>query len=389
MCRIIFIILLALLPLSAHAENTVYVTSMRISPGLAKTVILFDLTAKTSGVVKFIPNDKRLLLKFENTEMKMRVTNARLGGSNVLTFSAKALPDHSVQFTFETNSDVQWSTEFIGGENSSAVQMKLEITSIDAVVKPDKTIKKADEITKQLSVAKPEKEKLFTIVIDAGHGGKDTGAIGKYGAREKDVVLTIAKKMAQKLGKQPGLRVVLTRQGDYYVPLRGRLSKARKVNADLFIAVHADAYFNNDVSGASVYALSQHGATNEASRWLAKQEKYSELDGIELDRLSDNSRMVRSVLIDLAQTATIRDSLRLGNKVLNALDRVSSLHYRHVEQAPFVVLKSPDIPSILIETGFISNPSEERQLKNAGYQDKLADAVCQGIQSYIKKYANN
>ncbi len=389
MCRIIFIILLALLPLSAHAENPVYLTGMRVSAGTAKTVIVFDLTAKTSGVIKFIPRDKHLLLKFENTAMKMRVANARLGDANVLKFSAQTLPDDVVQFTFETMGDVQWTTEFIGGEKSSPVQMKLEIISIDATVKPEKKVEKPAEISKPLSSVKPDKKKLFTVVIDAGHGGKDTGAVGEHGTHEKAIVLTIAKKIAAKLAKEPGLRVVMTRKRDHYVPLRGRLNQARRVNADLFIAVHADAYFNDDVRGASVYALSQHGATNEASRWLAKQEKYPELDGIELDRLADTSRMVRSVLIDLAQTATIRDSLRLGNKVLNALDRVSSLHYRHVEQAPFVVLKSPDIPSILIETGFISNPHEEMQLRDAAYQDKLADAVCNGINAYIKKYANN
>ena len=231
------------------------------------------------------------------------------------------------------------------------------------------------------------KSHLFTIVIDAGHGGKDPGAIGRSGLREKDVVLNIAKKIAERLEKNQGIRIVMTRSGDYYVPLRARLNTARRDDADLFIAVHADAYFNNKATGASVYALSQHGATSEASRWLMQQENHSEIDGIKFDNLSDRSRMVRSVLIDLSQTATIRDSLRLGNKVLDALDRISLLHHNQVEQAPFVVLKSPDIPSILIETGFITNPDEELRLFNPRYQDKLADAIAHGVQAYIRKYA--
>jgi N-acetylmuramoyl-L-alanine amidase len=227
------------------------------------------------------------------------------------------------------------------------------------------------------------KQSTYTIVIDPGHGGKDTGAIGKHGAREKDVVLQIAKKMAVKLKKIPGVTVILTRARDVYLPLRTRLHIARKYNADLFIAVHADAYFNHRAQGASVYALSQRGATSEAARWLVKQEKYAELDGIAFDDLPDQSRMLRSVLIDLAQTATIRDSVMLGNRLLSALDDISALHHRHVTQAPFVVLKSPDIPSVLIETGFISNPVEALRLKDPAYQDKLAAAISRGVQTYL------
>ncbi len=186
-------------------------------------------------------------------------------------------------------------------------------------------------------------------MIDAGHGGKDSGALGLGGTEEKNIVLSIAKILQRKISaeftSQPTLRVVLTRNGDYFVPLRQRLKLARKGKADLFIAIHADAYFERNATGASVYALSQHGASNEATRWLAQQENYSELGGVALNDLQDRDPMLRSVLVDLAQTATIQDSIRLGSKVLGALDSVSSLHYTHVERAPFMVLKSPDIPS--------------------------------------------
>ena len=233
------------------------------------------------------------------------------------------------------------------------------------------------------------KAKVFTVVIDAGHGGKDTGAIGKNKVREKHVVLAIAKKMAAKLRRVPGVRVVMTRSHDKYVPLRTRLKIARRADADLFVAVHADAYFNHVAKGASVFALSKRGATSEASRWLVQQEKYSEIDGIDFDTLSDRSRMLRSVLIDMSQTATIRDSLHLGSRVLESLESVSALHHRRVEQAPFVVLKSPDIPSILVETGFISHPREAALLAKSYYQDKIATAIVRGIRSYMKKYVRH
>lgn len=232
-----------------------------------------------------------------------------------------------------------------------------------------------------------EKSKIFTVVIDAGHGGKDPGAIGPNGIREKDIVLSIAQKLAYEINAHSYMRAVLTRNGDYFVPLRARLKLARKGDADVFVAIHADASFNNDNAlGASVYAVSERGATSEAARWLAQRDNYSELDGVELDSLPDHDPMLRLVMVDLAQTATIQDSIRLGNRVLDALDNISSLHYTHVERAPFVVLKSPDIPSILVETGFITNPREEARLANPAYQDQLAHALWKGVNRYFQKY---
>lgn len=243
----------------------------------------------------------------------------------------------------------------------------------------------ADHITSILSAktqAKIKKIPYFTIVIDAGHGGVDTGARGAKGVTEKNIVLRIAKQLANKLNQEKNIRAVLTRDGDYFLPLRKRLAIARKYNADLFIAIHADAYFNASARGASVYALSQHGATSEAAHWLARQENYAELGQVALNDLQDKSPMLRSVLIDLAQTATIRDSLRLGSKMLAALNPITTLHYPRVEQAPFMVLKSPDIPSVLVETGFISNPEDAEKLLNLNYQQKLVKALALGILHY-------
>jgi N-acetylmuramoyl-L-alanine amidase len=236
----------------------------------------------------------------------------------------------------------------------------------------------------QVKIRNKKKAPVFVIVIDPGHGGKDSGARGKKGTLEKNVVLSIAKKLQKEINKHVAMRAILTRQADYFVPLRGRLKLARKSNADIFIAIHADAYFNGGATGISVYALSQHGATSEAARWLAQSDNHAELDGVLFDTLQDHSLMLRSVLIDLAQTATIADSIRLGTFLLSTLDDISRLHYRHVEQAPFMVLKSPDIPSILVETGFISNPLEEERLANPQYQQKIAHALWLGIAQYVK-----
>lgn len=233
-----------------------------------------------------------------------------------------------------------------------------------------------------------QKNRTLVVVIDAGHGGKDPGAHGQHGTKEKDVVLRIAKRLADDINRLPHLRAVLTRNGDYYIPLRERLRIARKQNADLFIAIHADAYFNKHATGASVYALSQHGATSEAARWLAQRDNYSELGTIELGALKDRSLMLRSVMIDLAQTTTIQDSIKLGNKMLDTLDRLSTLHHTHVEQAPFMVLKSPDIPSVLVETGFITNPHEEKRLATATYQSQVAEALLAAIKQYVKQDAS-
>lgn len=364
--------LCAILSFTVHAQSVVNILGMRISPDSNKTTMTFMLSDKTTGGVKFLADENILVLTFDHARIKFKVSQAKLGGANVTQFSARELPDNKVEFRLQTKGKVTWKT----GLELNPVTKQSELT-LEVLSEGIKSSQRASTSTKAL------RNHVFTIAIDAGHGGKDTGALGKSGEREKAIVLAISKKVAARLRHTKGVRVVLTRTGDYFVPLRTRLNLARRHDADLFVAIHADAYFNHTANGASVYALSEHGATNEASRWLAQQANYSELGNIDFDSLPDKSRMLRKTLIDMAQTSTIRDSLRLGHKVLNALGDVSKLHYRRVEQAPFVVLKSPDIPSILIETGFISNPREAARLTNSAYQDKLADAISEGILHYI------
>jgi N-acetylmuramoyl-L-alanine amidase len=221
------------------------------------------------------------------------------------------------------------------------------------------------------------------IAVDAGHGGEDPGALGPGGLQEKDVVLEIARRLARKINAKPGMRAFLTRKGDYFVELRDRIKKAREAKADLFISIHADAFRNARARGASVYALSRKGATDEAAAWLAKSENRADLaGGVDLEKVD---QAVASVLLDLSQTATISDSLDLGGHVLSRLGRFAHLHRDKVHQAPFVVLKSPDIPSILVETGFISNNAEARRLQQHGYQQKLAEAVADGSARFIEQ----
>jgi N-acetylmuramoyl-L-alanine amidase len=230
----------------------------------------------------------------------------------------------------------------------------------------------------------PQYARLITVAIDAGHGGEDPGATGANGSHEKDITLALAKKLKQKIDAQENMRAVLIRDGDYFVPLGQRVVKARGLKADLFLSIHADSFIKPDARGSSVFALSEHGATSVAARWLAKKENDADLiGGINIDV---KDPFLKRTLIDLSQTATINDSLNLGYAVLKEIKGVNTLHKGQVEQAGFAVLKAPDIPSILIETAFISNPDEEKRLNDPGYQDKLVDAIMEGVKNYFDKH---
>lgn len=236
--------------------------------------------------------------------------------------------------------------------------------------------------------AKPREDervtRYVTIAIDPGHGGEDPGAVGKRGTYEKNVTLSIARRLAKLIEADPNMRVLLTRDGDYFVPLNQRVAKARRVQADLFVSIHADAWIRPDARGSSVFALSERGATSTAAAWMARRENDADLIGGV--NLGQHDHQLARVLLDLSTTAQINDSLRFGNAVLRELERVNSLHKPRVEQAGFAVLKAPDIPSILVETAFISNPDEERRLKDEAYQQRMAQAIYNGIRRYFAKH---
>jgi N-acetylmuramoyl-L-alanine amidase len=266
-------------------------------------------------------------------------------------------------------------------ENSAATlrdELRAETTpGVNAALKPAR----GSESSRK---SKPQMIRLITVAIDPGHGGEDPGAISRSGTHEKNITLAIARKLKAKIDKEPNMRAALTRDGDYFISLPMRLVKARQLNADLFVSVHADAFIKPHARGSSVYALSERGATSAAARWLAKKENEADLiGGVNLD-IKDP--YLKQTLLDLSQTATINDSLKLGKEVLLEIGDINHLHKNDVEQAGFAVLKSPDIPSILVETAFISNPDEEKKLKDTAYQDKLAEAILAGIKRY---FANN
>ncbi|MBB5367838.1 MULTISPECIES: N-acetylmuramoyl-L-alanine amidase [unclassified Janthinobacterium] len=225
--------------------------------------------------------------------------------------------------------------------------------------------------------------RMITIALDPGHGGEDPGATGSRGSREKDIVLSIAKRLKTKLEMQPNMRVMLTRDADFFVPLGMRVEKARKVQADLFVSIHADAFIQPTARGSSVFVLSEKGASSTAARWMANKENQADLIGGV--NVKNHDQQLASVLLDLSTTAQINDSMKVGSAVLREIGGINRLHKGSVEQAGFAVLKAPDIPSILIETAFISNPEEEAKLTDNAYQDQLANAIVVGIKNYFAK----
>jgi len=255
-----------------------------------------------------------------------------------------------------------------------------------AAVAPAPVPAKAVDAGKSADAGKPAAPayiRLVTVAIDAGHGGEDPGAKGANGSHEKDITLSIARRLKAKIDQQPNMRAYLTRDGDYFIPLHERVNKARRVQADLFVSVHADAFIKSHARGSSVFALSEKGATSAAAKWLAKHENEADLiGGVNIDV---KDVYLKQTLIDLSQTAQISDSLKLGKAVLDQLGEINQLHKPHVEQAGFAVLKAPDIPSILVETAFISNPEEEQRLNDEAYQDKMASAIVDGLRRYFEK----
>jgi N-acetylmuramoyl-L-alanine amidase len=237
-----------------------------------------------------------------------------------------------------------------------------------AVVSPVKTVASA-------------KGRDLVVAVDAGHGGQDPGAIGRGGTREKDVTLAIARRLAAAINAEEGMRAVLIRDGDYFISLGGRTRKARQLGADMFVSIHADSVQNRDVSGSSVYVLSLRGASDEASRWLAERENAADLmGGVSLD---DKNDVLASVLLDVTQKEAVSNSVEAADAVLASLRRVGTVHGSRVRHAGFMVLKSPDIPSMLVETAFISNATDERRLRDADFQQRVAEAIHAGVRGFF------
>lgn len=253
----------------------------------------------------------------------------------------------------------------------------------DAPLKKAEKLPEAPEVHTSRKSGKPVVDRLVTVMLDPGHGGEDPGAIGQGGSYEKNVTLQVANRLKARIDAEPNMRAVLTRDSDFFVPLGMRVQKARRVQSDLFLSIHADAWIKPDAKGSSVFVLSERGASSTQARLLAQRENEADLVGGV--NLGAKDLFLARTLLDLSQTATINDSLKLGKYLLGELGGVNTLHKNSVEQASFAVLKAPDIPSALIETAFISNPEEERRLNDDAYQDKLADAIVRGVRQYFSK----
>ena len=377
--RIVQLIIITCLLLAATVlfAKPVELTELRVSQ--TKTTARIVLGLSDPFVYQFFTLDKpdRVVIDLHDTQLKAKIDPNLFKKTPIQRIRNSVRKQQNLRLVLDLDEKLTADSFTLKPKGERGYRLVIDLQK--------NTTKKATSNQASKKVKTPLNNELrdVVVVIDPGHGGKDPGANGFRGTHEKTVVLAIAKELKRLIDQVPGMQAKLTRSSDRYVGLRQRMALARKDEADLFVAIHADAYKNPKSHGASVFALSQRGASSEAARWLAEKENYSELGGVDL---SDKSHLLRSVLIDLSQTATIGDSLELGDGVLKEMGKITALHNDKAEQARFVVLKSPDIPSILIETGFISNPSEELKLRDPKYRKKLAKAIFTGIKNYFWQY---
>jgi len=375
--------LLALLALSAGASSPVVAADIR-EVRIAATETGARVVLEVSGPVKhsaFVLDDpSRVVLDVSKCTLKSPLPVA---DALITALRSGSLPHNGTRLVFEVKGPVTVQTSTLAATRDSPTRLVLDINGPAAarLVKPV-SVTPAAPVAIRPAHAPSESGRDIIIAVDAGHGGVDPGASGRRGTHEKDVVLEIARALAARINQEPGMKAVLTRDGDYFISLRERNVRAQKARADLFVSVHADSIANPDVSGSSVYVLSERGATNEQARVLAERENAADLlGGIDLD---DKDPVLRGVLIDLSQTAAISASLMAADNVLKALDRIGEVRKPRVQQAGFVVLKSPAIPSMLVETAFISNREDERKLSQPAHRAKLANAIYSGIELYFQ-----
>ena len=341
-----------------------------------------DLKNLSTKILSSDPNIKQIRVAKFNSQVSRVVIELR-AESKINIFSLKPAGSYKHRLVIDVYPRVDELMAFIQDKEKKDITLSKKeiILSPQSETKKEKALQEASS-----SQSNKSSTKKIVIAIDAGHGGEDSGARGPSGSLEKNITLSIARKLKKEIDNDEQLRAVLTRDDDYFVPLQGRVLKARKLKADIFVSIHADAFTNPDAKGSSVFALSESGATSASARYLANKENESDLiGGVSLD---DKDPMLAKTLLDLSQSATINDSVKLGNFVLDQLRDINDLHKSNVEQAGFAVLKSPDIPSILVETAFISNPKEEQILNNDEHQEILAKNILIGIKKYLSSNPN-
>jgi N-acetylmuramoyl-L-alanine amidase len=335
------------------------------------TRIVFDLTGPVEHKLILLDNPSRIVVDVEDTRLKTSLSDLKLDKTPVSRIRSGVREGDDLRVVLDMGAKVDPRSFVLKANQQAGDRLVLDLY--------DK--KKTSSSTTVKKSVKQSAKRDIIVAIDAGHGGEDPGAIGPKRRREKVVVLAIAREVARLFEADKGFKPTLIRSGDYYISLKGRRDLARKRQADLFVSVHADAFKRKEAHGASVYALSTRGATSTAARYLAQRENAADLVGGV--SLSDKDDVLAGVLADLSMTSTLDTSLKLGGKVLGRMDNVTKLHKERVEQAGFAVLKSPDIPSILVETGFISNPEESRKLASSSYQKKMARAIHAGIKDWF------
>ncbi len=370
-----------------------YINQLRVAqfkPGIVRLVV--DLKTEVKPVIFTLPPagayKHRLVLDIYPVNDPLMVMLAELDSAARLTEKEAQVQTDQPALVPTESPPPQPVTQQPAEVLPVSAPAEAENKPTEAVQDNVKTVEKAQTTAETTALkhsisAQPDNNwsRKITIALDPGHGGEDPGAIGAIGSYEKNITLMLAKKLKAKIDQEPNMRAVLTRDADYFIPLHGRVLKARKLQADLFISIHADAFTNPAAHGSSVFALSEKGATSASARYLAKKENESDLIGGVSLNVKDP--FLARTLLDLSQTATINDSLKLGKAVLGQIGKINKLHKNHVEQAEFAVLKSPDIPSILVETAFISNLDEERKLNDDAFQDKLVMSILEGIKRYF------
>ena len=370
--------LLVIINISVTFAAQTKVKTLRISANDARTRLIFDVSQTLEHKIFQLNNPRRLVIDFSNTALNKNIAQSTKKYPLLKRIRAAIRNKKDLRVVIDLHERVTPKSFTLKSNKKYGHRLVIDLHN----TKQSYTKKHSKK--SKVAKAGAGNNRLFIVAVDAGHGGKDPGAHGKHGTLEKKVVFQIAQKLANLINKQPGMKAIMVRKGDYFISLRDRMKIARKANADLFVSIHADAFKNSKVTGASVFTLSRRGASSEAARWLAKHENAADLiSGITLD---DKDDVLASVLLDLSQTASQDISQLVAKEVLNNFGNIGNLHSNRVQKAGFMVLKSPDMPSILVETAFISNPSEERRLKSSQYQYKMAKAIQQGILSYAQKH---
>jgi N-acetylmuramoyl-L-alanine amidase len=386
----ILALLLLFVTVTAHASAKI--TATRMWPSQDYTRLTIESDKPLQYKMFSIPNPPRLVLDLDNADLDgaLRDVSQKVEASDPFVKDVRVgrFKPHVVRVVLDLKDAVKpqvFTLDPVGEYGYRLVLDVYPVHPIDplmALVAAQENGGKAGTVPAKARQQAPAPDRPLIIAVDAGHGGEDPGATGPGGTHEKNVTLAIARKLKKLIDAEPDMRAVMTRKGDYFVPLHTRVLKARAAKADIFVSIHADScpHFC-DAQGSSVFALSEHGATSAMARWLAKSENDSDLiGGIHLNA---SEPYLKRTLLDLSQTVTIADSLKLGTDVLTQLDSIGALHKSNVEQAGFAVLKAPDIPSILVETAYISNRTGERRLNNPSYQEKLAKAILAGLNKYV------